>query len=865
MSTDNEEAEKIETEKSKEREEEKRESEKKQGQLDIEGMTCASCAQVVERGLSDLEGTEEVNVNIATDRASVEYDPDRVDRDDFKQAVENAGYKLAEAETENMELDIEGMTCASCAQAVESALKGTEGVVEANVNLATEKASISYERSQTGYSEFKKSVENAGYGVTGKGGGGRSGAAAERDRLEESERKVEQAKGKMWWTWLFVAPIIAWMVPEMITGVKWPSPLVFDAGMIALATPALFWMGRETLRSGFKSARHLSPNMDTLIMMGATTAYLTGYVTLLNEFGLAPGLLNYSGVGAMIMGFHLTGRYIEAKAKGRASEAIQKLMSLEAKTARVVRDGEEREISVEEVEVGDLMIVRPGEKIPTDGIVRDGKSSVDESIATGESMPVEKTEGDEVIGATVNKQGVLKVEATGVGEDTFLAQVVKLVEEAQGTKVPIQNFADRVTTFFVPTVMGIALVTIALWLGFPGTFQGLAAWASSFIPWVDPTLSLISLSLFAGISVLVIACPCALGLATPTALMVGSGKGAENGVLIRKGEAIQTMKDVDTIVLDKTGTITEGKPGVTDVISNDGSKEELLRLAGSAEKSSEHPLGEAIVEAAEGRGLTLKEVKDFSALVGQGIEAKLNGNRLFVGNRDLMKENDIDYGGVKGKVKELEGEAKTAMLVAKDREVLGVIGVADQIKKDSADAIAELKKLGLEPVMITGDNERTARAIADKVGIERVIAEVMPDQKRDEVMRLQHQGEKVAMVGDGINDAPALKQADVGIAIGSGTDIAIEAADITLVKGDLSAVVKAVKLSEATFAKIKGNLFWAFFYNTVAIPVAVMGLLHPAIAEMAMAFSSINVVTNSNRLKRVDISPSYESETVVSS
>ncbi|MFB6291539.1 MAG: heavy metal translocating P-type ATPase [Candidatus Bipolaricaulia bacterium] len=844
---------------SKEKDESKdrAQKEKDKTELDIEGMTCASCAQAVEKGLAGLEGTDDVNVNIATDKASLAYDPDKVSKEDMVQAVEKTGYHVAEEEEGKADLDIEGMTCASCAQTVEGALADLEGVEEANVNLTTEQATLNFNPSEVSYDEFKRAVENAGYGV--KEGSGSGGAEKERSKLEESQRKVEKAKSKMWWTWAFVAPIIAWMVPEMITGVKWPSPLIYDTGMILLATPALLWMGRETLSSGFKSARHLAPNMDTLIMMGSATAYLTGYVTVLSEFGLAPHLLNYSGVGAMIMGFHLTGRYIETKAKGRASEAIQKLMSLEAKTARVERDGEEIEVPVDEVEVGDLMIVRPGEKIPTDGVVKDGKSSVDESIATGESMPVEKTEGDEVIGATVNKQGVLKVEATGVGEDTFLSQVVKLVEEAQGTKVPIQNFADRVTTFFVPTVMSIALITIALWLGFSGTFQGVAVWASSFIPWVDPGLGIISLSLFAGISVLVIACPCALGLATPTALMVGSGKGAENGVLIRKGEAIQTMKDIDTIVLDKTGTITEGEPGVTDVISANGSEEELLGLAASAEKGSEHPLGEAIVKAAREKELELKEVSDFSALVGQGIEAKLNGNRLLVGNRDLMDENGIDYSGVTQKVKELEGEAKTAMLVAKDQEVLGVIGVADQIKEDSADAIAELKEFGLEPVMITGDNERTAKAIASQVGIDRVIAEVMPDQKRDEVMKLQDQGENVAMVGDGINDAPALKQANVGIAIGSGTDIAIEAADITLVKGDLSAVVKAVKLSEATFDKIKQNLFWAFFYNTVAIPIAVMGLLHPAIAEMAMAFSSVNVVTNSNRLKGVDISPSYQS------
>jgi len=829
---------------------------KQQKDIDIEGMTCASCAQAVEKNLAGLEGTEGVNVNLATDRASLAYDPETVDDEDLKDAVEEAGYGVKEVKEAQADLKIEGMTCASCAQAVEGALADLDGVDGANVNLATEEASLSYDPSQASYSDFEEAVENSGYGIDKNAT--QTGAEEKKSKLEESQQKVEKAKNKMFWTWVFVAPIIAWMVPKMITGVKWPSPLVYDAGMILLATPALLWTGRETLRSGFKSARHLAPNMDTLIMMGSTAAYLTGFVTVLSEFGLAPKLLNYTGVGAMIMGFHLTGRYIEEKAKGRASEAIQKLMNLEAKTARVKRDGEEKEIPVDQVEVGDLMVVRPGEKIPTDGVVKGGNSSVDESIATGESMPVEKQEGDEVIGATVNKQGVLEVEATGVGEDTFLSQVVKLVEEAQGTKVPIQNFADRVTTFFVPTVISIALITIALWLGFSGTFQGLASWAAGFIPWIDPTLGVISLSLFAGISVLVIACPCALGLATPTALMVGSGKGAENGVLIRKGEAIQTMKDVDTVVLDKTGTITEGEPGVTDIIPRGASEEELLQLAASAEESSEHPLGEAIVGAARDQEISTKEVTDFSARVGRGVEARLEEETLLVGNRELMEENGLDYSELEDKVDELEKNAKTAMLVAKGDSVLGIIGVADRIKEDSADAIGALKDHGLQPVMITGDNERTARAIASRVGIDRVLAEVMPDQKREEVMRLQDRGENVAMVGDGINDAPALEQANVGIAIGSGTDIAIEAADITLVKGDLSAVVKAVNLSEATFSKIKGNLFWAFFYNIVAIPIAVMGLLHPAIAEMAMAFSSINVVTNSNRLKGVDISPSYQ-------
>ncbi|MFW6381192.1 MAG: copper-translocating P-type ATPase, partial [Bacillota bacterium] len=570
-------------------------------------------------------------------------------------------------------------------------------------------------------------------------------------------------------------------------------------------------------------------------------------------------MANYAGVAGMIMAFHLTGKYIEEKAKGRASQAIKKLLQMEAKSATIIEDGQEREIPIDQVQPGDIMVVKPGEKIPTDGEIIEGKTSIDESMATGESMPVDREVGDEVIGSTVNQNGRIKVRATRVGKDTFLSRVVKMVEEAQGTRVPIQEFADRVTSIFVPAVLVIALSTFILWLAFPEAFRGVGFWARSFLPWVNPELGTLTLALFATIAVLVIACPCALGLATPTALMVGSGMGAENGVLIRKGEAIQTMKNVHTVVFDKTGTITRGQPEVTNVISVNGYSEgEVLQMAASVENASEHPLGEAIVARARDRGVELREIDDFTAITGKGVKAGINEQQVLVGSKRLMDEAGIELDGeIENTLYKLEEEGKTAMLIAAGKQVIGIVAVADTLKADSAAAIKELTRLGLETAMITGDNQRTARAIARKVGIDHVVAGVLPDGKVEEIKKLQERFGAMAMVGDGINDAPALTQADVGIAIGTGTDIAIESSDITLVRGDLSAVVTAVKLSRATFRKIKQNLFWAFIYNMIAIPVAVLGLLHPVIAEAAMATSSITVVTNANMLRRVNIQPDY--------
>jgi Cu+-exporting ATPase len=755
-------------------------------------------------------------------------------------------------ELETITLRIGGMTCASCAQIIAKELRKTDGVKDANVNLATEKATVSFYPTKTRYEKIKKTIEDTGYQVLGR--------EDKKARFEEETIKEQQtlatAKKKTLIAWALTIPIVFWMIPDMFFGVMWPNHTVFNLGMIALAAPVLFIPGWATYKSAAKAIWHRNANMDVLIMLGTLASFLTGPPSF-----FAP-LANYAGVGAMIMSFHLTGRYVEAKAKGRASQAIRRLLELEAKTARILRDGKEVEVPIDEVEEGDLMIVRPGEKIPTDGVVVEGESGVDESMATGESMPVQKKRGDEVIGATINQRGLLQVKATKVGEDTFLSQVIKMVEEAQGSKVPIQEFADRVTSYFVPTVLTLALLTLVLWLAFPTAIGSVGVWASQFLPWVDPTLGVVSLAIFATVATLVIACPCALGLATPTVLMVGSGMGAENGILIRRGEAIQTLKDVKVMVFDKTGTITKGQPEVTDTIPAEGfSEKEVLRLAASVEKGSEHPLAEAIIRKAEEEGLELYKLKRFEAVTGRGIKAEIEGqSTVLVGNRKLMDEAKIDYEGLEPALKRLEDEAKTAMLIAENGRCVGIVAEADTLKEDSVAAVAELEKLGLQTVMLTGDNRRTAEAIARKVGISKVLAEVLPDKKVAEIRRLQEEVGLVAMVGDGINDAPALTQANVGIAIGTGTDIAIEAGDVVLVRGNLSDVVKAVKLSRATFRKIKQNLFWAFFYNMVMIPFAMLGLAHPVIAEAAMAISSVTVVTNANLLRRVSIRPGYQKE-----
>jgi Cu+-exporting ATPase len=815
-----------------------RTAEKKTVELDVLGMTCASCARTVERTLVRTEGVETANVNIATERASVAFDPTVVNTSQLIARVREAGYDAA---TRREILPIGGMTCAACVRHVERALNRVEGVVSVGVNLATERATVEYLPGVATLDALRIAVRDAGYEVL------EQAAQSEEAAADLDAEKMAAARRRMGIAWAFTAPVIVLMLLHMVWGIAWPSMMAVEVALMALSLPVLLWPGRPTFRSAWSSVTHGSANMDVLIALGTTASWLSGPLSMVTA------LTSYAAVAAMIMAIHLTGRYIEATAKGRASQAIRKLLELGAKTAHLLVDGQEYEVPITQVKVGDVLVVRPGEKVPTDGVVIAGESTVDESMATGESMPVAKAAGQEVIGATVNQTGLLRVQATRVGADTFLAQVVRMVEDAQGTKVPIQEFADRVTGVFVPIVIGVALLTLVGWLAFGGSLREVLVAVQGVIPWVNPDLSPATLALVATISVLVIACPCALGLATPTALMVGSGMGAENGILIRNGAAIQTMREAKVIVFDKTGTLTVGRPQVTDVVALAGDERALLGAVASAEAGSEHPIGQAIVAGARERGIPLVEAEEFSAERGKGIRARLGGATWLVGSPRLLGEAGVDLTPAEVHLARLEGEAKTVVLAACEGELMGLLAVADEIKPEAVAAVAALQGMGLRAVMLTGDNRQTAEAIARRVGIDDVVAQVLPDGKVDEIRRLQERYGAVAMVGDGINDAPALTQANVGIAIGTGTDIAIEAADITLVRGDLWGVASAVRLSQATFRKIRQNLFWAFFYNVVMVPLAILGLMHPALAEVAMASSSITVVTNANLLRRTNI------------
>ncbi len=750
------------------------------------------------------------------------------------------GPQDADAVSDEATLTVPGMNSDHCAGLVRKSIQRVNGIGEISTNISSHRVRVRFDAGKTDPEEIKAAVERGGYEVTHIAG---DDDDAEGDQARE-EQYVRRAKR------LFVIaaiPTTVIMVLMMVHMFWIELPRLWYLAMIAvLAFPVVFVIGRDTHVSAWRSLKNRTANMDVLISMGSIPPYLIGLA------GFFTPMVSFIEMAATIMTFHLIGRYLENRSKGRASQAIKRLLTLGAKTALVERDGQEREVSIDDLRPGDVMIVKPGQKIPTDGEVIEGSSHVDESIATGESVPVEKTEGDTVLGATINSEGLLKVKATRVGKDTFLSQVIRLVEESQSSKVPIQAFADRVTSYFVPAVILIALASFVGWLFFADSLRPILHWGAAFLPWVDPELPSILLALLAAIAVLVIACPCALGLATPTAIMVGSGIGAERGVLLRSGEAIQTMKDIQTIVLDKTGTITRGEPELTDVHASDGFDEnEVLKIAAAVESGSEHPIARAVVDAAKSREIDIPKVSDFESITARGVKGSVDGRTVRVGTPRLADENDIDYKSVQEKLKELEEQGKTAFLVLADDRAAGVIAVADTLKDDSKDAIAKLTELGLRPVMITGDNERTAKAIAEEVGIEDVRAGVLPEGKVDAVRELQQEsGAAVAMVGDGINDAPALKQANVGIAIGAGADVAIEAADITLVTGELSKVVEAIQLSRATFRKIVQNLFWAWIYNIVAIPIAAIGLLHPMIGVIAMTASSLSVIGNSILLRR---------------
>jgi len=809
------------------------EAKRKNASFPVTGMTCATCAGTIADSLNELEGVLKADVNLATERASVTFDPEKVDVAKMRKAVEDAGYGVILNE---LTLSIGGMSCASCVNTIEEVVGELDGVLSATVNLVTEKLTVRYDPQRVRVAQIKKAVVDAGYEVI----------EAQTLDLEKEVREKETRRQKR-----LLLLSLALAIPTMIIMLTmdftdlWHQFLMEWGNLImfALATPVQFIAGYQFYIGAYKALRNRTANMDTLIAVGTSAAYFYSVAVI-----FAPGLVAlehvYFDSSAMIIALILFGKYLEARAKGSTSEAIKRLMGLQAKTARVIRDGQELEMAVDDLDVGDIMIVRPGEKIPTDGVVVDGRSSIDESIITGESLPVSKEEGSEVIGATINGSGLLRVRATKVGKDTALAQIVKLVEDAQVAKAPIQRLADRVSAIFVPAVITIALVAFFTWY-----FLGVPAFASG-----EPAFTF-SLTIF--ITVLVIACPCALGLATPTAIMVGTGKGAENGILIKGGDSLEVAGTVNTVVFDKTGTLTEGRPEVVEMISFDDSCPDMLSLVASVEVGSEHPLGEAIVRKARADGLELFDIADFEGLAGKGVKASVKGRTIVVGNRGLLEEMSVPLGEREKDVVSLEEHGMTAVLIVIDGKLCGAIGIADVLKPTSSEAVAELRRMGIEVVMITGDNRRTAEAIANKLGIEKVLAEVLPGDKAKEVSKLQAEGRIVAMVGDGINDAPALAQADVGMAIGSGTDVAVEAGDIVLIKDDPRDAVAAIQLSRQTMRKIRQNLFWAFGYNTAGIPVAAgvlypfLGiLLSPIIAAGAMAFSSVSVVSNAALLKR---------------
>ncbi|PEJ71244.1 heavy metal translocating P-type ATPase [Bacillus wiedmannii] len=803
-------------------------NEQKEANLQISGMTCAACANRIEKGLKKVEGVHDANVNFALEKTKIMYDPQKTNPQQFKEKVESLGYGIV---SDKAEFTVSGMTCAACANRVEKRLNKLEGVNGATVNFALESATVDFNPDEINVNEMKSAITKLGYKLEVK--------SDEQDGSTDHRlQEIERQKKKFIISFILSFPLLWAMVSHFsfTSFIYLPDMLMNPWVQLALATPVQFIIGGQFYVGAYKALRNKSANMDVLVALGTSAAYFYSVYLSIRSIGSSEHMTDlYFETSAVLITLIILGKLFEAKAKGRSSEAIKKLMGLQAKTATVVRDGTEMKILIEEVVAGDIVYVKPGEKIPVDGEIVEGKSAIDESMLTGESIPVDKTIGDVVIGSTMNKNGFLKVKATKVGRDTALAQIIKVVEEAQGSKAPIQRVADQISGIFVPVVVVIAIITFAVWMLFvtPGDFGG---------------------ALEKMIAVLVIACPCALGLATPTSIMAGSGRSAEYGILFKGGEHLEATHRLDTVILDKTGTVTNGKPVLTDVIVADGfHEEEILRLVGAAEKNSEHPLAEAIVEGIKEKKIDIPSSETFEAIPGFGIESVVEGKQLLIGTRRLMKKFNIDIEEFSKSMEELEREGKTAMLIAINKEYAGIVAVADTVKDTSKAAIARLKKMGLDVVMITGDNTQTAQAIAKQVGIDHVIAEVLPEGKAEEVKKLQAQGKKVAMVGDGINDAPALATADIGMAIGTGTDVAMEAADITLIRGDLNSIADAIFMSKMTIRNIKQNLFWALAYNGLGIPIAAFGFLAPWVAGAAMAFSSVSVVLNALRLQRVKL------------
>ena len=810
--------------------------------LPIKGMTCAACVGHVSHALEVVPGVEDVLVNLATENATVTLGGNAPPFGALSDAVEDAGYGVR---TQKASLSIGGMTCAACVSHVESALTGVDGVAAASVNLATERASVEYVPGLTGISDLRYAVEDSGYSITAVGSDDSDDTLASGDAAE--------LKRKFVFSLVVAAGIMALMA---VPGLADRLPFDIELLLLALATPVQFWAGRQFYVSAWSAARHLTSNMNTLIAIGTSAAYLySAAVTLFGQTAFFEGRSTdtYFETSAAIIGLVLLGRFLESRAKRRASSAMLALIRLQPRSARVIRDGEHVDTPIEEIAVGDLILVRPGEKLPVDGVVDEGASTIDESMLTGESAPIDKRRGSEVFGATINGSGSLTFRATRVGSDTMLAGIIRMVEEAQGSRAPIQRLADRVSAYFVPTVVGVSAVVFLVWLAF-GPEPSYAA------------------AVLTAVAVLIIACPCAMGLATPTAVVVGVGRGAEHGVLIRSAESLELAHRADVVVLDKTGTLTTGRPSVTDVHAPHFGADAVLSLAAAVERRSEHPLATAIVESAVERGLDISEASDFNAVPGSGALATTGGVRVAVGSRRLMLEQDISLGDMEAVAQRMSSSGRTPVYVAADGEVKGVIAVADKLKPESRAAVEELQATGIEVVMLTGDNSATAQAVAAEAGIDSVVAEVLPADKAERVKAFQAQGKTVAMVGDGINDAPALVQADVGIAIGTGADVAIESADVALVGGDLRGVPAVIRLSRATMRVIRQNLFWAFAYNVALIPVAAgvlypvfagsgvpealrpvlgeYGFLNPILAAGAMAISSLSVVSNSLRLKR---------------